>query len=61
MYSIEPIQKGVVVIFNEKKIVVAFENDIEPSTLPKNICLVQLTNQITYDKIKDSLERLEQL
>jgi hypothetical protein len=47
--------------FNEKKIVVAFENDIEPDSLPKNICLVQLTNQITYDKIKDSLDRIEQV
>jgi hypothetical protein len=59
--SPEPLYKGVVSIFDEKKIIVAFDSEINPTQLPKNICLVQLTNQVTYDKIKNSLEALERL
>lgn len=51
--------KGVIYEFNEKKIVVAFDEDIEADKLPKNICLVQLCNQITYDRIKETLDKLE--
>ena len=57
----KPLYKGIVSQFNSKKIVVAFDEEIEEETLPKNICLVQLVNQITYDRIKNGLEKLKQM
>lgn len=51
--------KGVIYEFTDKKISVAFDTEIEADKLPRNICLVQLCNQITYDRIKEGLERLE--
>ena len=56
-----PLYRGIVSQFNSKKIVVAFDEEIEEETLPKNICLVQLVNQITYDRIKNGLEKLKQM
>ena len=57
----KPLYRGIVSQFNSKKIVVAFDEEIEEETLPKNICLVQLVNQITYDRIKNGLEKLKQM
>ena len=57
----KPLYKGIISQFNSKKIVVAFDEEIEEETLPKNICLVQLVNQITYDRIKNGLEKLKQM
>ena len=57
----KPLYRGIVSQFNSKKIVVAFDEEIETETLPKNICLVQLVNQITYDRIKNGLEKLKQM
>ena len=57
----KPLYRGIVTQFNSKKIVVAFDEEIEEETLPKNICLVQLVNQITYDRIKSGLEKLKQM
>ena len=57
----KPLYRGIVTQFNSKKIVVAFDEEIEEETLPKNICLVQLVNQITYDRIKNGLEKLKQM
>ena len=57
----KPLYKGIVSQFNSKKIVVAFDEEIEEETLPKNICLVQLVNQITYDRIKNGMEKLKQM
>ena len=54
----EPLYRGIVSQFNSQKIVIAFDNEIELESLPKNICLVQLVNQITYDRIKKGLDRL---
>jgi superfamily I DNA and/or RNA helicase len=56
---VDPLHKGVIVEFNDRKILVAFDEEIEADKLPKNICLVQLCNQVTYDKIQENLERLE--
>ena len=57
----KPLYRGIVSQFNSKKIVVAFDEEIEEESLPKNICLVQLVNQITYDRIKNGLEKLKQM
>ena len=57
----KPLYRGIVSQFNSKKIVVVFDEEIEEETLPKNICLVQLVNQITYDRIKNGLEKLKQM
>ena len=57
----KPLYKGIVTQFNSKKIVIAFDEETEEETLPKNICLVQLVNQITYDRIKNGLEKLKQM
>ena len=57
----KPLYRGIVTQFNSKKIVVAFDEEIEEETLPKNICLVQLVNQVTYDRIKNGLEKLKQM
>ena len=56
-----PLYRGIVSQFNSKKIVIAFDNEIEPESLPKNICLVQLVNQVTYDRIKKGLDQLGSL
>jgi hypothetical protein len=40
---------------------VAFDNEIETDKLPKNICLVQLCNQVTYEKINEGLEKLQHM
>ena len=57
----KPLYRGIVSQFNSKKIVVAFDEEIEEESLPKNICLVQLVNQVTYDRIKNGLEKLKQM
>ena len=57
----KPLYRGIVTQFNSKKIVVAFDEEIEEESLPKNICLVQLVNQVTYDRIKNGLEKLKQM
>ena len=57
----KPLYRGIVSQFNSKKIVVAFDEEIEEESLSKNICLVQLVNQITYDRIKNGLEKLKQM
>ena len=57
----KPLYKGIVSQFNSKKIVIAFDEEIEEETLPKNICMVQLVNQVTYDRIKNGLEKLQQM
>ncbi len=57
----KPLYRGIVSQFNSKKIVVAFDEEIEGESLPKNICLVQLVNQVTYDRIKNGLEKLKQM
>ena len=57
----KPLYKGIVSQFNSKKIVIAFDEEIEEETLPKNICMVQLVNQVTYDRIKIGLEKLRQM
>ena len=57
----KPLYRGIISQFNSKKIVVAFDEEIEEETLPKNICLVQLVNQVTYDRIKNGLEKLKQM
>lgn len=56
-----PLYKGIVSQFNSKKIVIAFDEEINPETLPKNICMVQLVNQVTYDRIKNGLQKLQQM
>ena len=45
-------------MFNSKRIVIAFDTEIDEESLPKNICLVQLANQVTYDRIKKGLDKL---
>lgn len=45
--------------FTEKKIIVAFDREIKADDLPKNICLVQLCNQVTYERIRTGLDALE--
>jgi hypothetical protein len=57
----KPLYRGIVSQFNTKKIVIAFDEEIEEESLPKNICMVQLVNQVTYDRIKSGLERLQRM
>ena len=57
----KPLYKGIVSQFNSKKIVIAFDEEIEEESLPKNICMVQLVNQVTYDRIKNGLEKLQKM
>ena len=54
----EPLYRGIVSVFNSKRIVIAFDTEIDEESLPKNICLVQLANQVTYDRIKKGLDKL---
>ena len=48
----EPLYKGIVSQFNSKKIIIAFDDEIDSNNLPNNLCLIQLVNQVTYDRIK---------
>ena len=57
----EPLYKGIVSQFNSKKIVIAFDDEIDYNNLPNNLCLIQLVNQVTYDRIKKGLEKLKEM
>ena len=54
-----PLYKGIVSQFNSKKILIAFDEEIDLTSLPNNLCLIQLVNQVTYDRIKNGLERIK--
>ena len=56
-----PLYKGIVSQFNSKKILIAFDEEIDLSSLPNNLCLIQLVNQVTYDRIKNGLEKLKEM
>ena len=56
----EYLYSGIVSQFNAKKIVVIFDEDIDEESLPSNICLVKLANQVTYERIKNNLIKLKE-
>ena len=56
----EYLYSGIVSQFNAKKIVVIFDEDIDEEKLPSNICLVKLANQVTYERIKNNLNKLKE-
>ena len=56
-----PLYKGIVSQFNSKKILIAFDEEIDLTSLPNNLCLIQLVNQVTYDRIKNGLEKLKEM
>lgn len=47
--------------FNDKKISVAFDNEIEADKLPRNFAIIQLCNQVTYERINEALDNLHEL
>jgi len=47
--------------FNEKRISVAFDNEIEVEELPRNFAIIQLCNQVTYDRINEAMDTLHEL
>lgn len=47
--------------FTDKKISVAFDYEIEADKLPKNFAIIQLCNQVTYERINDAMDILNQL
>jgi hypothetical protein len=56
--SPEPLYQGVVMDFNDKKISIAFDYEIEPDKLPRNFAIIQLCNQVTYERINEALDTL---
>ena len=47
--------------FNNKNISIAFDYEIEPEKLPKNFAIIKLCNQVTYERINETLDILTQL
>ncbi len=47
--------------FSDKKISVAFDHEIEADKLPRNFAIIQLCNQVTYERINEALDFLHQL
>ncbi len=46
--------------FNDKKISVAFDYEIEAEKLPRNFAIIQLCNQVTYERINEALDTLHE-
>lgn len=59
--SPEPLYQGVVMDFNDKRISVAFDHEIEAEKLPRNFAIIQLCNQVTYERISEALDTLHEL
>ena len=54
----EPLFTGIVYELSENKLLVSFDEYIDLTTLPSNLALVQLSNQITFKKINIALDNL---
>lgn len=47
--------------FNNKFLSVAFNYEIEVEKLPKNFAIIQLCNQVTYERINEAMDTLGEL